>query len=735
MRTTTLRKRLTVLVAAGTMAAGLGLASAATAGPAGAGALPTTAHDATVTVVHGIPGAGGVPVDIHVDGTVDPNLSGLTFGQVSPPQSLAPGTYTVAVKTAAAPVTTVATATVTLTADENATITANLDTAGAPALNVFANPTALAPAGEAWVVVRHVADAPGVDVYSDSTKVITGLTNPNSAGPIAVPAGPLTASVKLTGTATSVLGPQTLDLAAGNVYIVYAIGDATATPSTLTDAVQVYGVGNTSRGANQASVTVVHGVPNLPVNVWLQQAGTATWVPALVNYQFGEDMTLYAAPGTYNVGLTAVDVAPTAPNFVLSANNVALTANENATITANLSSVGAPTLNVFANSQAPTPGGDAFVTVRHIADAPCVDVYAGDAKVISGLCNLDGNSSDTLAVPAGPLTVQVAPGGDIPPVTPVIGPVTLSLVAGHSYIVYAIGSYNGPPTAGLNPNSAKPALPSNTLTAVVQDIVVGQATTGEGYRQVASDGGIFAFGTAKFFGSMGGTTLNAPMVGIANTGDGMGYWTVASDGGIFAFGTAKFFGSMGGTHLNKPVVGVVGTPDSLGYWLVASDGGIFAFGDAAFYGSTGGTALNKPVVGGASTPDGMGYWLVASDGGVFAFGDAAFSGSTGGITLNKPILGMDGVQSTTSPAAYGGTGYWLAASDGGVFAFGTAGFFGSAGNITLNKPVVGVTTTPTNAGYWLVASDGGVFSYGDASFHGSMGGTPLNKPVVGMATI
>ena len=94
MRTTTLRKRLTVLVAAGTMAAGLGLASAATAGPAGAGALPTTAHDATVTVVHGIPGAGGVPVDIYVDGTVDPNLSGLTFGQVSPPQSLAPGTYT-----------------------------------------------------------------------------------------------------------------------------------------------------------------------------------------------------------------------------------------------------------------------------------------------------------------------------------------------------------------------------------------------------------------------------------------------------------------------------------------------------------------------------------------------------------------------------------------------------------------------------------------------------------------
>ena len=718
MRTSNLRKRLTALVAASTMAGGLVLASAASA-PATAGAAVPASTDATVTVVHGIPGANGVPVDIYVDGTLDPNLSGLTFGQVSAPQSLPPGTYALAVKTATAPVATVATATVTLTANENATITANLDTKGSPALNVFSNPTTPAPAGDAWVVVRHVADAPGVDVYSGSTKVITDATNPNSAGPIAVPAGPLTASVKLTGTDTTVLGPQTLNLAAGNVYIVYAIGDATAAPSTLTDTVQAYGVGNTSRGANQASVTVVHGVPNLPVNVWLQQTGSTTWVPALVDYRFGEAMTLYAAPGTYNVGLAQVNVAPTAQNFVLSANGVALTANENATITANLSATGTPKLNVFGNSPAPTPGGSAFVTVRHIAEAPCVDVYAGAAKVISDLCNQDGNSSDTLAVPAGALTVSVAAAGSVPPVTPVLGPATLALVAGHSYIVYAIGSLVGE---------------TPTLTTAIQDIVVGQATTGSGYRQVATDGGVFCFGNASFYGSMGGSALNAPMVGMANTGDGKGYWTVASDGGIFAYGNAKFYGSMGGTHLNKPVVGIVGTPDSLGYWLVASDGGIFAFGDAAFYGSTGGLTLNKPVVGIAGTPDGMGYWLVASDGGIFAYGDAAFYGSTGGLTLNKPILGMDGVQSTSTPATYGGTGYWLAASDGGVFAFGSAGFFGSAGSITLNKPVVGVATTPTNTGYWLVASDGGVFAYGNASFYGSMGGTTLNKPIVGMAT-
>ena len=35
-----------------------------------------------------------------------------------------------------------------------------------------------------------------------------------------------------------------------------------------------------------------------------------------------------------------------------------------------------------------------------------------------------------------------------------------------------------------------------------------------------------------------------------------GYWLVAFDGGIFSFGDATFDGSMGGTHLNQPIVGM-----------------------------------------------------------------------------------------------------------------------------------------------------------------------------------
>ncbi|MGH9040476.1 MAG: TolB family protein [Acidimicrobiia bacterium] len=206
-----------------------------------------------------------------------------------------------------------------------------------------------------------------------------------------------------------------------------------------------------------------------------------------------------------------------------------------------------------------------------------------------------------------------------------------------------------------------------------------------------------------------------------------GYWFVASDGGIFSFDDAGFFGSTGSVRLNKPIVGMAPTPTGAGYWFVAADGGIFSFGDAGFHGSMGSVRLNKPIVGMAATPTGKGYWFVAADGGMFVFGDAKFWGSTGSTTLRAPIVGM-----ASSPS---GRGYWLVASDGAVYPFGDAKFHGSMGGRPLTLPVVGMASTPTGAGYWLVASDGGIFSFGDATFHGSTGDVRLNQPIVGMAAV
>jgi SGNH domain (fused to AT3 domains) len=203
-----------------------------------------------------------------------------------------------------------------------------------------------------------------------------------------------------------------------------------------------------------------------------------------------------------------------------------------------------------------------------------------------------------------------------------------------------------------------------------------------GYSLVASDGGLFSFGDAGFYGSEAGANLNAPIVGIASTADGLGYWLVASDGGVFSFGDAGFYGSEGGTPLNAPIVGIAATPTGKGYLLAASDGGVFTFGDATFYGSEAGIPLSAPVVGMATTPDGLGYWLVASDGGVFTFGKAVFHGSEGGTPLNAPIVGI----ASTSD----GGGYTLVASDGGIFNFGDSVFYSSEAATHLNAPVVGV---------------------------------------------
>jgi hypothetical protein len=249
-------------------------------------------------------------------------------------------------------------------------------------------------------------------------------------------------------------------------------------------------------------------------------------------------------------------------------------------------------------------------------------------------------------------------------------------------------------------------------------------TPGQGYYIYGDDGSLAGFGNdsyLSYLGDLSTVSLNQPIVGMATTPDGGGYWMAATDGGIFAFGDAGFYGSTGAIHLNQPIVGMAATPDGGGYWLVASDGGIFAFGDAAFYGSTGAIHLNKPIVGMTPTKDGKGYWLVASDGGIFAFGDAVFHGSTGNLVLNMPIVGM--------AATPDGGGYWMVATDGGIFSFGDAGFHGSTGALHLNEPIVGMTPTSDGQGYWLAAADGGIFTFGDATFDGSLGGLGITNAV------
>jgi hypothetical protein len=193
--------------------------------------------------------------------------------------------------------------------------------------------------------------------------------------------------------------------------------------------------------------------------------------------------------------------------------------------------------------------------------------YSGDAVYLAGTSST--LSQSVQAPPAAPVFTA-----DSPPTSATAG-------VGYSYTFAATG--NPPATftrasgnlpGGLNLDSRSGVLSGTPATegsftftvkagnAVVQDAVTRSITIvvspapKAGYRLVASDGGIFAFGSAGFYGSTGGVSLVKPIVGMTASPDGRGYWLVASDGGIFAFGSAGFYGSTGAVKLTRPIVGM-----------------------------------------------------------------------------------------------------------------------------------------------------------------------------------
>jgi hypothetical protein len=268
-------------------------------------------------------------------------------------------------------------------------------------------------------------------------------------------------------------------------------------------------------------------------------------------------------------------------------------------------------------------------------------------------------------------------------------------------------------------------------TGNTQSFPVGPAA--RGYWLVGSDGGIFAFGAAGFYGSMGSTPLQRPVVGITPSASRTGYWLVASDGGIFSFGTSSFYGSIPqvGLHpagsglpnsLNAPIVGMVPSITGHGYFMVASDGGVFAFGDAHFAGSCpgiGGCAGRAVAVMPDST--GKGYWLVTNVGAVYAFGDATFYGA--------PSAQSVGVVDAVATPDW--RGYWLLYANGAVVPFGDAvGMGAPLGYVNGFNPATSIFPTADGKGYWVASGRGDVFAYGNAPYLGSEAAAGLNGEII-----
>ena len=183
-----------------------------------------------------------------------------------------------------------------------------------------------------------------------------------------------------------------------------------------------------AQAAGTAMVSILHAVPNTPVDV------CANGKPLLTNFQPGTLTDPQNLPaGSYDLKLTAANSGCGAA-AVLEAKGVNVPAGANITVVAHLSESGAPQLTPYVNDVSAVPAGKARLTVRHDAAAPAVDVRAGGTAVITNLTNPNEKS---LVTGAGTVSADVVLAGTT---TVAIGPADVTLKEGTSTIVYAWGS-------------------------------------------------------------------------------------------------------------------------------------------------------------------------------------------------------------------------------------------------------------------------------------------------------
>jgi hypothetical protein len=176
-------------------------------------------------VVHGIP---GVTVDVCVDGAKA--ITDFMPGDVVSGVVLPEGEYDLGVTPAGQPCNAaILSATADLAGGRNYTVVANLDDDGAPNLALWRNNTRKTEAGEARVIVRHMADAPAVNVWANGSPLNTGRQfDWGSMRRWDVPEGDYSVFVSLARKSAPVIGPADLSLEAGTSYQVYAWGNGTA---------------------------------------------------------------------------------------------------------------------------------------------------------------------------------------------------------------------------------------------------------------------------------------------------------------------------------------------------------------------------------------------------------------------------------------------------------------------------------------------------------------------------
>ena len=409
-------RRRSILVLAALM-----IASLMTAAPAVAdGHL-----DARLTVVHGIP---GVTVDVYVNG--DLALEDFEPNTVTDPIPLESGSYEIDIYPAdggPAAIGPVLSTELQLPPGGNVSAVAHLTDTGDLALSAFLNDTTATQPNDARLVVRHLANAPAVDIVANGALTLFGnVTNPNE-GQLDVAAGTYGVTINAAGTSTVAFDAGDVTLLEGKSTIVYAVGDLAGGSFTLL--IQSIDL---PMAAGNGIATVVHGVPGLTVDVYLN--GNLT-IPSFAPETVLGPLMLPATD--YEIAIYPAGSDPLATKPAIAA-ETSLPAGANASIVAHLDGAGAPTASVFVNDVSEIAATEARLVVRHTAFAPAVDIIAnGSLALFENVTNPNEGQLDVAADTYG-VTINAA---GTSTVAFDAGDVTLP--EGQSTIVYAVGDLAG----------------------------------------------------------------------------------------------------------------------------------------------------------------------------------------------------------------------------------------------------------------------------------------------------
>jgi hypothetical protein len=192
--------------------------------------------------------------------------------------------------------------------------------------------------------------------------------------------------------------------------------------------VGLMGLAGPASAAKMAKLNVVHGIPNLTVDVCVDGVKA---IPDFAPGDVVKNVELTAASHTFKI----VAQGASCGGAAILTKTATLEGGKNYTVVANKNEAGDPNLKLFTNNVSPTKPGNARLTVRHTAAAPAVNVWANGAKLVGGKDFTWGKSA-TLQTPKGIYAAWVSLPGDF---NPVIGPAVLQLKAGLAYQVYAWG--------------------------------------------------------------------------------------------------------------------------------------------------------------------------------------------------------------------------------------------------------------------------------------------------------